>query len=322
MLVAAGLAAILVEAESAPAAPGDAGAAADASGTLEATSEPESAPAAPDGADPARDEEEATEAGEARPLAQRAQRRKRATRPRIERAGASPRKIFLGGPRRAKFRFRWDGLRTRKLLVKVVKVSNGNIRKRIRLGKVEPGERKRVAWNGKIRRKGAWLAQGRHAFRVFANGERARVRKRNSTHQRFRFFRHRFPVQGRHTYGDGLGAGRGHQGQDLFGRCGSKIRAARGGRVQTRAYQSSAGYYVVIDGRGTGRDYVYMHLRRKQRPKEGSWVKTGQVIGRMGATGNASGCHLHFELWSAPGWYEGGRPLAPTKPLRRWDRWS
>jgi len=27
-------------------------------------------------------------------------------------------------------------------------------------------------------------------------------------------------------------------------------------------------------------------------------------------------------MWSAPGWYEGGHVLSPTKPLKRWDRWS
>jgi murein DD-endopeptidase MepM/ murein hydrolase activator NlpD len=51
-------------------------------------------------------------------------------------------------------------------------------------------------------------------------------------------------------------------------------------------------------------------------------VRTGQRIGEVGETGNASGCHLHFEIWSAPGWYEGGNFLNPTKKLKRWDKWS
>ena len=64
----------------------------------------------------------------------------------------------------------------------------------------------------------------------------------------------------RHTYGDGYGAGRGHQGQDVFAECGTPIHAARGGRVQAVDVQSAAGNYVVIDGKGTKVDTFYAHL--------------------------------------------------------------
>ncbi len=128
---------------------------------------------------------------------------------------------------------------------------------------------------------------------------------------RFSFYSHRFPLLARHSYGDGFGAGRGHQGQDIFAKCGSPVVAARAGRVQARKFQSAAGYYVVIDGKGTGQDYVYMHMRKRGRPREGSRVAAGQRIGIESDTGDASGCHLHFELWTKPGWYEGGRAKSP-----------
>ena len=101
-----------------------------------------------------------------------------------------------------------------------------------------------------------------------------------------------------------------HQGQDILAKCGKRIVAARGGRIQYRGYQASgAGYYLVVDGKGTGHDYVYMHLRPHGLPKRGQRVRTGEPIGTVGETGDASGCHLHFEMWTKPGWYEGGQAM-------------
>jgi murein DD-endopeptidase MepM/ murein hydrolase activator NlpD len=42
----------------------------------------------------------------------------------------------------------------------------------------------------------------------------------------------------------------------------------------------------------------------------------------VGDTGRASGCHLHFEEWTAPGWYAGGKPFDPLPDLRAWDAQS
>jgi len=49
---------------------------------------------------------------------------------------------------------------------------------------------------------------------------------------------------------------------------------------------------------------------------------TGQAIGNVGDTGDAHGCHLHFELWSAPGWYTGGAAVDPLAFLKAWDAYS
>ena len=74
----------------------------------------------------------------------------------------------------------------------------------------------------------------------------------------------------------------------------------------------------MIDNEGVGTDYSYMHLRDVALVKTGDRVRTGQPIGFVGATGRASGCHLHFEIWTAPGWYSGGSPIDPLPTLRSW----
>jgi murein DD-endopeptidase MepM/ murein hydrolase activator NlpD len=133
-----------------------------------------------------------------------------------------------------------------------------------------------------------------------------------------------FPVRGPHGYGD-VGArfgaerpGHRHQGQDVVAPCGTPLVAVRGGTVRWQAFQANAGNYIVIAG-DTGLDYVYMHLQEPALAGRGAAVSAGQTIGAVGATGRASGCHLHFELWTAPGWFEGGRPLDPLASLRSWE---
>ena len=129
-----------------------------------------------------------------------------------------------------------------------------------------------------------------------------------------------FPVRGKHTYGDGFGAGRSHEGQDVFAKCGTKLVAAQGGRIQLNKRDAAAGNYLVIDVDGTRIDHVYAHLMNRAIPKKGQRVETGQMIGQVGQTGNASGCHLHFEMWSGPGYYEGGSAMpSVTRQLKAWD---
>lgn len=129
-----------------------------------------------------------------------------------------------------------------------------------------------------------------------------------------------FPLRAAHSYGDGIGAGRGHQGQDLMARCGKPVVAAQTGRVKLVAYQGSgAGNYVVIRGARRTFDYVYMHMLERASVREGQRVVAGDQIGLVGSTGRSTACHLHFEMWSAPGWYEGGSVEDPTPYLKSWD---
>ena len=243
-----------------------------------------------------------------------------AAKPLIVEARLSRSRIIRGARHGLTFRFELAGRQTRKLLVKVVRVGNREVVRRFRLGAVKPGVRTRVRWDGHRAKRG-YIPQGKYAFKGFSAGQRASV-GHGSKSTRFSFYAHRFPLLAHHSYGDGFGAGRGHQGQDIFARCGSRVVAVRAGRIQVRKFQAAAGYYVVVDGRRTGKDYVYMHMRKRGRPRQGSRVAAGEQIGIESDTGDARGCHLHFEIWTKPGWYEGGRAKSPTRALKRWDRWS
>ena len=186
----------------------------------------------------------------------------------------------------------------------------------------EPGEL-RLRWNGRIGRRPA--PEGTYLVRL---GEASRIAGASAveTPEAFELRHHVFPIKGRHDLGrsatNGFGGGRGHKGQDMFARCGTPVRAAQGGEVRSAGYHSAAGHYLVIRGSGSREDYVYMHLRDAPGLSAGDKVKTAQRIGAVGATGRASGCHLHFELWSKPGWYSGGSAYDPLPKLRTWDGWS
>jgi murein DD-endopeptidase MepM/ murein hydrolase activator NlpD len=144
----------------------------------------------------------------------------------------------------------------------------------------------------------------------------------------FALYGYAFPILGAHEFGltaGRFGAGRSghtHQGQDVMAECGTPLVAARGGTVQYSEYEANAGNYVVIDGKGTPNDFMYAHLAEPSPLQVGDTVRTGQPIGIVGDTGDASGCHLHFEMWEPPGWYEGGSPFDPLPYLEKWDGYS
>jgi murein DD-endopeptidase MepM/ murein hydrolase activator NlpD len=188
----------------------------------------------------------------------------------------------------------------------------------------EPGQ-VTLRWNGRAGGKPA--PEGTYSLRLAA---RARATGTGTATAlpptAFRLRHHRFPIQGRHDLGrsatNGFGGGRGHQGHDMFARCGTPVVAAQGGSVRLSGYHAAAGHYLVIRGSGTGEDYVYMHLRDAPSHHEGDEVATGTRLGAVGQSGRASGCHLHFELWTRPGWYQGGEAYDPLPKLREWDGWS
>jgi murein DD-endopeptidase MepM/ murein hydrolase activator NlpD len=137
-----------------------------------------------------------------------------------------------------------------------------------------------------------------------------------------------FPVRGPHAFGGPearFGAPRSghlHQGQDVLAACGTILAVVHSGTVKASGFQAAAGNYVVIDGADVEQDYAYMHLLNPTPLAVGQAVTTGQKVGKIGLTGNSTGCHLHFELWVGAGWYTGGAPADPLPSLQYWDGFS
>ena len=111
-----------------------------------------------------------------------------------------------------------------------------------------------------------------------------------------------------------------HDGVDMASFCGARVGAAHDGIVLAagRRFDDQVGwigdlapYYRILDAKhmwndlpnvvviddGNGYRSIYAHFR-DVTVKVGQRVKAGQMIGHEGATGHASGCHVHYGLFS------------------------
>jgi murein DD-endopeptidase MepM/ murein hydrolase activator NlpD len=133
-----------------------------------------------------------------------------------------------------------------------------------------------------------------------------------------------------------------HDGVDLATFCGDRIVAAHAGTVLAsgRRYDAAMGWVgdiapylerlekkklwstlplvVVIDD-GNGYRSVYAHFS-KVVVKKGATVKGGQLLGYEGQTGRASGCHLHYGLFSPAEVATFGIDAAVVKRMKVPDR--
>jgi len=98
-----------------------------------------------------------------------------------------------------------------------------------------------------------------------------------------------------------------HAGLDIAAERGQPVYATAEGTVAGAEYHSDYGNLIVLN-HGFGIETRYGHLSAFSVSK-GQTVKRGDIIGRVGATGKATGPHLHYEVLAS------GRLLNPLKLL-------
>ncbi|MTE19785.1 peptidoglycan DD-metalloendopeptidase family protein [Streptomyces sp. TRM43335] len=99
-----------------------------------------------------------------------------------------------------------------------------------------------------------------------------------------------------------------HTGLDFAAPTGTPVKAVHSGEIVEAGWAGSYGYRVVLR-LDDGTEIWYCHL--SSMTVTSGKVTTGDVIGRVGSTGNSTGAHLHLEV--RPG---GGAPIDPLAWLR------
>jgi murein DD-endopeptidase MepM/ murein hydrolase activator NlpD len=92
-----------------------------------------------------------------------------------------------------------------------------------------------------------------------------------------------------------FGESRFHSGTDIGADQGTPVLAAFAGKVQLADFMGGYGLAVVLQHNKGTEETLYGHLS-ELFVKPGEMVKQGEVIGRVGSTGNSTGPHLHFEF--------------------------
>ncbi len=120
-------------------------------------------------------------------------------------------------------------------------------------------------------------------------------------------------------FGEGLDAGRGHEGMDLFAPLGTPLLAVSPATVITAGsgYSGGEGNHVSLYDPSVNRTYNYFHLRDAPMVSKGQHVTAGQEVGELGCSGSCDGRHLHFEIRDGRGMYA-PHYVDPSPYVHRW----
>jgi murein DD-endopeptidase MepM/ murein hydrolase activator NlpD len=102
------------------------------------------------------------------------------------------------------------------------------------------------------------------------------------------------PAQGSVSSEYGHRWGTMHEGIDIAAGSGTPVRAATDGVVKKASWYGGYGNAVIID-HGGGVQTLYGH-NSALNVQPGDKVQAGQVIAKVGSTGDSTGPHLHFEV--------------------------
>jgi hypothetical protein len=135
-----------------------------------------------------------------------------------------------------------------------------------------------------------------------------------------------FPVSGPHSFGgpeNRFGApreGHVHEGQDVLTAEGTPVVAPLAGTVVLSSYQAGGAGYYAVEHTAIGFDFMFAHCQAGSLAvAAGQVLAAGAVLCRAGQTGDATGPHLHFEMWVG-GWQAAsGHPIDPLPYLQAWE---
>ena len=136
------------------------------------------------------------------------------------------------------------------------------------------------------------------------NSYREVFRKAMNNQERLKHLPAIMPIYNKDLRGTGSGFGmrlhpilniwRMHEGMDFYATIGTDVYASADGTVKDARFSTTFGNVIEVD-HGYGILSLYAHLS-KMEVRKGQKVFRGQIIGKVGNTGESSGPHLHYEV--------------------------
>jgi murein DD-endopeptidase MepM/ murein hydrolase activator NlpD len=119
-----------------------------------------------------------------------------------------------------------------------------------------------------------------------------------------------WPVADRHSY-ISQGFQKGHRADDIAAPGGTEVVPMKSGRVVFAGWKKNCGGYQVWLAHGNGLYSAYYHMRKEISWRGRAVTRQSSTLGYVGATGCATGPHLHLEVWRGYPWRSGSYRVSP-----------